>query len=222
MMQHYNKILIERNAKWKIPQKHVPHRFQSRTFTYSDILKYYVLIHAVCYQHEQRKRIVSTYRDNWYSYQNRLQDYNKPKKDQATKPILKEQLQNEANTLLFGTKEPVPPEKPTFVRLYRFIDDASNPLRLALLLDHMNVFKTLGQSIASKNKVFCTEIHFVDKAEDAIDQFSLQNFQSPISKECKLTVSKYGTKQVECFCSNINGFVVLPKTNFALDKSLFI
>ena len=48
----------------------------------------------------------------------------------------------------------------------------------------------MDKKIATKNKVYCTELLFVEQAESELNKFALQDMKSPYSDRFKSVVSK--------------------------------
>ena len=186
--QFWNKILAVHDMDWTILKSHVKHRFGSMVFPIDDMLKYFFLIYEFVMEYEKEHGIVDAFKCKWLWYSQQLKTFkqqqtSRPQKHSATQPA-------EEVARLLCTKEPQPPQKPPFVQMYEYVKNESTPFLKAIVGDYIDLMRLMGQQMAHKNKIYCTEVLFVEDAECKLDCYSMQNLQNPHSPRFKLKVAQ--------------------------------
>ena len=122
-------------------------------------------------------------------------------KDQRVRPSLNHNVNNaaqiETESLIATVAKPQKPIKLGFVALHEKVLNQSVPFVMALIHDYVKIYQILGQEIAETGKYSRTEIIFVEKAENTMELYATQTFETAISPEYKALTEKSETKEVE-------------------------
>ena len=192
MRQIWNKILTEHNEKWREIRQNVKHRFGSIVGPIDDALLNWVLIHEFLNAYDAEHRVIDTYKQKQSSYVKQVhifrtsQQRKQPQKHSGAKPTVPSQ---EATRLLCS-KEPQPPIKPDFVTLYEHIHDETAQFACAIIGDFVDEVNRFGQAIASDNKIYCTELLFVEQCELKLESIGKQTIENPSSARFQRVTSR--------------------------------
>ena len=190
IMQAWNKILVSHDLSMTIIRSNVRHRFGSIIFPINDTISNFRLIFEFFIEYENTHKIFATYKSKRDSYIKQLDHYQKqtsqPLKHSAAKPTPAQ----EALRLLSKTK-PQPPIKPIFATLYENIAlNESTPFKLAVVGDFVDVIRSFGQQLACDDKIYCSELIFVEQVETELDAYGVQSMKETYSPRLKSIVSK--------------------------------
>ena len=65
--------------------------------------------------------------------------------------------------------------------MYDYIRNEITAFGSAVIGDFVDLWGTFGQKIASDDKIFCTEIAFVEDVECSLDTYAIQTISTPAS-----------------------------------------
>ena len=130
-------------------------------------------------------------------------------KDQRKQPSVNQNAnvndaQIETEALLATMTKPTKPIKPEFVELFENVMNVTVPFVMALVHDYIKIYQILGQEMADTDKYLCTELIFVEKAENIMEIYSPQTFDKPVSSEFKAIIEKSECKEVKYLQRNFS------------------
>ena len=190
IMQAWNKILVAHDVSWKVLRSNVRHRFGSIIFPITDIISHFRLIYEFVAEYETCNRVYATFKSKQASYVKQVQQLkhqtSRPSKQSVSKPTPAKEVER-----LLAKNKPQPPIKPIFATIYEnIILNESTPFKLAVVGDFVDIMRTFGQSMASDDKIYCSELVFVEEAETDLDAYSVQTIKQPFSPRLKSIVRK--------------------------------